>query len=177
MSYTERMANDYIKSFGFPRWGEYGRDKDAEPVRMCDYSGCAEKGAHPAPKSPGSPERWYFCRPHAAEYNRNWDFFQGMSDEEAQRHMNDGSESSDAFSSARTFEWGGAIDDDGFTSTENAAYDALELDPGAGQDELKKQYRKLAKIYHPDANPGDPAAAERFHQIQSAYDRLKDKNA
>jgi DnaJ-domain-containing protein 1 len=143
---------------------------------MCDYAGCSGKGAHPAPKSPGSAERWYFCRPHAAEYNRNWDFFQGMSDEEAQRHMNDGSESSDAFASARAFEWGGALDEDGFSSTENAAFDALELDSGASQDEIKKQYRKLAKVFHPDANPGDPAAAERFHEIQTAYDLLRDKS-
>lgn len=171
------MPNDYIKSFGFPRWGEYGRDKEAEPVRMCDYAGCTERGLHPAPKSPGSPERWYFCKAHAAEYNRNWNFFEGMSEEEAQRHMNDSSESADAFASAKPFEWGGVLDEDGFSATESAAFDALELDTGASQEDIKKQYRKLAKIYHPDANPGDPAASERFHEIQAAYDLLRDKNA
>ncbi|TNE67168.1 MAG: J domain-containing protein [Alphaproteobacteria bacterium] len=169
------MASDHIKSFGFPRWGEYGRNTDAEPVRMCDYTGCSERGDHPAPKSPGTRERWYFCRPHAAEYNRNWDFFAGMSEEEAKRHMNDGSQSSEAFARANPFEWGGAKDEDGFTGAEHSAYDALELDPGSGPEAVKKQYRKLAKIYHPDANPGDPAAAERFHAIQTAYDLLKDK--
>ncbi|MCJ9428299.1 J domain-containing protein [Kordiimonas sp. A6E486] len=91
--------------------------------------------------------------------------------------MNDASESSDAFASARTFEWGGAVGEDGFTANEHAAYDALELDPGAGADAVKSQYRKLAKLYHPDANRGDPAAAERFHAIQMAYDLLKDKSA
>jgi len=171
------MANDYIKSFGFPRWGEYGRDREAKPVRMCDYAGCTEKGEYPAPKSPGSSERWYFCKAHAAEYNRNWNFFEGMSDEEAQRHMNDSGESSDAFASAKPFEWGGVLDEDGFSATESAAFDSLELDNGASQDDIKRQYRKLAKIYHPDANPGDPAAAERFHEIQTAYDLLRDKNA
>ena len=170
------MSSDYIKNFGFPRWGEYGRDKDAEPVRMCDYAGCNEKGAHPAPKSPGSNERWYFCRPHAAEYNRNWNFFEGMSDEEAQRHMRDTSESADAFAGARTFEWGGAMDEDGNSSTELKAYDVLEVDTDTGPEQIKKQYRKLAKIYHPDANPGDPAAAERFHEIQTAYDILRKKH-
>ncbi len=168
------MPSD-IKNFGFPRWGEYGREREAEVVRMCDYSGCNEKGAHPAPKSPGSNERWYFCKPHAAEYNRNWDFFQGMSDEEAMRHMNDTSESSDAFSQAKTYEWGGGLDEDGFSSTENSAFDTLELDNTATQEEIKRQFRKLAKIYHPDANPGDPAAAERFQQIQAAYDLLKER--
>ncbi|WCL54201.1 J domain-containing protein [Gimibacter soli] len=168
------MANDYIKSFGFPRWGEYGRDKEAEPVRMCDYAGCSEKGSHPAPKSPSSPERWYFCREHAAEYNRNWNFFQGMSDEEARRYMHEDA-SSDAFSQANPFEWGGAVDEDGFTSAEARAFDTLEVDSDAGPEMIKKQYRKLAKVWHPDANPGDPEAAERFHAVQTAYETLRRK--
>jgi hypothetical protein len=168
------MPNDHIRSFGFPRWGEYGKDKDAEVVRMCDYSGCNERADHPAPKSPGSNERWYFCRPHASEYNRNWNFFEGLSEEEIERQMKDNSESSDAFAGAGTYEWGGALDENGFSSTEQAAFDALDLDSGADQDAIKRQYRKLAKMFHPDANPGDPAASERFHQIQSAYDLLKE---
>lgn len=169
------MPSD-IRNFGFPRWGEYGKEKEAEVRRMCDYTGCNETGDHPAPKSPGSNERWYFCRPHAAEYNRNWNFFEGMSDEEAKKHMNDTSQSAEAFSQARTYEWGGALDENGFSTTEQAAFDTLELDSTADQEAIKRQYRKLAKMYHPDSNPGDPAAAERFHAIQSAYDLLKDNS-
>lgn len=171
------MPNDYIKSFGFPRWGEYGRNKDAEPLKMCDYSGCTETGEHPAPKAPGSPERWYFCKAHAAEYNRNWNFFEGLSDEEARRYQEDNSQSADAFASARTFEWGGAEDEFGFSTTEQAAFDTLELDTGSDQAAIKRQYRKLAKQFHPDANPGDPEASERFYKIQAAYDLLKDNSA
>ena len=47
------------------------------PVRLCDRHGCTEPGDRPAPKSPNSPERWYFCEAHAAEYNRNWNYFEG----------------------------------------------------------------------------------------------------
>jgi hypothetical protein len=170
------MANDYIKSFGFPRWGEYGRDQDTQALKMCDYTGCSETGSHPAPKAPGSPERWYFCQSHAAEYNRNWNFFDGMSDEEARRQQEDNSQSSDAFAGARTFEWGGAEDEFGFSTTEQAAFDTLELESGSSQELIKRQYRKLAKLYHPDANPGDPEAAERFYKIQTAYDLLREKS-
>ncbi len=169
------MSSD-IKNFGFPRWGSYGRDKETEAVRMCDYTGCSERGDHPAPKSPGSSERWHFCRPHAAEYNQNWNFFEGMSAEETKQHMNDTSESSGAFAGARTFEWGGAMDSDGNSSAELAAYDVLEVDADSSPDLIKKQYRKLAKIYHPDANSGDPAAATRFHEVQTAYDILRKKH-
>lgn len=164
--------SDSIKNFGFPRWGEYGRDKNTESVRMCDYTGCTERGEYPAPKSPNSSERWYFCRPHAAEYNRNWNYFQGMSDEDVKKAMAGDSASSDAFASKDAFEWGGVIDEDGITSTEHAACDTLEVDAHASLDQIKKQYRKLAKLYHPDANPGDPEAAERFHEVQTAYDYL-----
>lgn len=142
---------------------------------MCDFAGCNERGVHPCPKSPGSRERWYFCRPHAAEYNQNWDYFQGMSDEEMRRTMNNEETSSDAFASASTFAFTGLVDEDGYTSTDHAAYDALETDPGCGMDLIKKQYRKLAKLYHPDSNQGDPQAAERFHEIQTAYDYLTQK--
>lgn len=162
---------------GFPRWGEYGVEKEAQPLQMCEYQGCNEVGKHPAPKAPGSSERWHFCRAHAAEYNRNWDYFANMSEEEKRRAMHAGENTSDAFASANPFEWGGAADEDGYTATDHKAYDALELDPGAGPEALKKQYRKLAKIYHPDANPGDPEASERFHEIQAAYDHLAKKTS
>lgn len=171
------MKEDHIRSFGFPRWGEYGRDKNAEPLRMCDYEGCDEVAGHPALKSPNSREKWYFCKPHAAEYNANWDYFQGMSDEEAQARMRENSNNSDAFASSSAFEWGGAVDHDGLTNRDHKAYDLLEMDAEAGADMLKKQYRRLAKAYHPDANPGDSQAAERFHQIQWAYDHLSKKFA
>ena len=169
------MANDHIKNFGFPRWGEYGRDQDTTALRMCDYVGCSETGDHPAPKAPGSNERWYFCQSHAGEYNRNWNFFEGMSEEEAARQQKDQSETSGSFAGARTFEWGGATDESGFSNSEQSAFDTLELEIGSDQNAIKRQYRKLAKTFHPDANRGDPEAAQRFHQIQTAYDLLREK--
>jgi molecular chaperone DnaJ len=53
-------------------------------------------------------------------------------------------------------------------------YETLGVARGAGQDEIKKAYRKLARQYHPDANPGDASAEERFKEVQSAYDVLSD---
>jgi len=53
-------------------------------------------------------------------------------------------------------------------------YKVLGVDQGAEQSEITKAYRKLARKYHPDANPGDARAEEKFKEISSAYDVLGD---
>jgi molecular chaperone DnaJ len=53
-------------------------------------------------------------------------------------------------------------------------YAVLGVSASATQDEIKKQYRKLAKRYHPDANANDPKASERFKEVSEAYTVLGD---
>lgn len=53
-------------------------------------------------------------------------------------------------------------------------YQVLGVDKGVSQDDLQKAYRKLAKKLHPDLNPGDKAAEERFKEVAGAYDLLSD---
>jgi len=52
-------------------------------------------------------------------------------------------------------------------------YKVLGVSPNASDEEVKAAYRKLAKKYHPDLNPGDEAAAQRMNEINAAYEQIK----
>ena len=52
-------------------------------------------------------------------------------------------------------------------------YQVLGLERGASDEEVKKAYRRLAKKYHPDANPGDAEAARKMQEINAAYEQIK----
>ena len=161
-------SNDW----GFPRWRGYGSERGATKVRLCDREGCDQPGDRPAPKSPNSPERWYFCEAHAAEYNKNWNYFAGLSPEEAARRAAEEESGASAFRKSAHWTWGGP-GDGSRSRDEMRALDALELDGEADFAAVKAAHRRLVKETHPDANPGDDEAAKRFKQVQAAYDVLK----
>jgi hypothetical protein len=164
----QTRSNDW----GFPRWRGYGSERGAARVRLCDREGCDEPGDRPAPKSPNSPDRWYFCEAHAAEYNRSWNYFEGLSAEDAAAREANERRDADGYRQSQHYAWGGP--GDGTRSREEMrALDVLEVESDAGFDDIKSAYRRLAKANHPDAAPGDAEAATRFQAVQAAYDVLR----
>jgi hypothetical protein len=159
--------------WGFPRWRSYAdKGSSAAKVRLCDREGCSETGDRPAPKAPNSRERWYFCQAHAAEYNKNWDYFANLSPEEAARRAAEEELGNSGFRQSAQWQWAGP-GDGSRSRDEMRALAALEVDSDADFAAVKAAWRKLAKDNHPDLKPGDAEAATRFKQVQAAYDVLR----
>jgi DnaJ-class molecular chaperone len=55
-------------------------------------------------------------------------------------------------------------------------YETLGVGRSASEKEIRSSYRKLARKYHPDVNPGDKASETRFKEVNAAYDVLSDKD-
>lgn len=160
--------------WGFPRWRPYGSGTAAAEVRLCDREGCTLPGDRPAPKAPNRPERWYFCEAHAAEYNKGWDYFAGLSAEDAAARER--AERPDTqYRQASHWGWG-----EGDGSRSRAELDALKvlgLDADADMPAVKAAWRAAAKASHPDVAGTGAEAAERFRAVQAAWTVLSDADA
>jgi hypothetical protein len=159
--------------WGFPRWRSYGESgSEAVKVRLCDRHGCTERGDCPAPKSPNSPERWYFCQEHAGEYNRGWNYFEGLTAEEAAEREAAETRTAEGYTASKHQQWAGP-GDGSRSRDEIRALEMLGCEVDADFETVRNAWRRLAKQNHPDVRPGDKDAAVRFQAIQAAYDVLR----
>lgn len=158
--------------WGFPRWRGYGSSRETTTVRLCDRHGCEERGDCPAPKAPNSPERWYFCQRHAAEYNSKWDYFEGLDKAEKEARTKAEQRDNSGYAEASHYGWGGS-GDGSRSADEMRALEVLELEPDVDFAAIKKAYRAKAKLVHPDVKPDDAEAARQFQAIQVSYEVLR----
>jgi DnaJ-domain-containing protein 1 len=166
-----------------------------QPEQLCDHPGCTEAGLYKAPKSRHNLREYYhFCLEHVRDYNRGWNFFAGYDEDKMYDQMRqDISWERPSWPShiAATLEnrlrkaahfWGGPKPDPAQQQTHidqslkspvRDAFSTLGLPDNTDFSHTKKQFRTLVKRYHPDTNPNDPKAAERFKTINAAYVVLK----
>ena len=179
-----------------------GADKPQQPERCCEAEGCDQPGVYKAPRSRAELREYYwFCLDHVREYNKQWNYFAGMDEDEVEhivqrdtiwdrptwplgsRFLRNRSRLSDeqilnAFkifgeARARAARNGKPPPQNRpLTSAERKALRVMDLDFPVSLDRIKARYKELVKRHHPDANGGDRAAEERLKHINDAYTTL-----
>lgn len=158
-------------------------------LRPCEKQGCEAEGEFKAPKNSRSLREYHwFCLDHVREYNKAWDYYRGMSLDEIEE-----SRTSDVTWNRPSWPVGGwrtllenarFLDgiDPFLKSTPRAPSLPTEVQKALGTldlalpltiEILKTQYKKLAKLHHPDLNAGDKEAEERLKGVNEAYQVVK----
>ncbi len=175
----------------------YAPQNEAHDVHICDHPGCTEKGEYRAPKDRSLKDYYWFCLKHVEEYNQKWNYYGEGYDSTTEESVK--KRFSHRFKSKVNYQFGydlweeAAFFDDGydnpsdgnreysddgiyFTVEERKYIKTLEMNiREINPDNLKKQYKKMAKKYHPDVNKSDSSAEEKFKLISEAYQHLKEK--
>ena len=160
-------------------------------IKKCDHVGCTKAGVCRAPKNRDLRDYWFFCKEHAAEYNKNWNYYADMSPEEIEadwERQTFGTASRDTKTANQdAADYANFLNDflmgrAKFDRTPRkratpshiiSALETLGLSISASWREVSARYRALAKKYHPDTATDKNSAAEKFTQITAAYNTLK----
>jgi hypothetical protein len=171
--------------------------------RVCEHDGCQEAGQYRAPKSPDILDDYYwFCRDHVREYNLKWNFFNGATEEEMEAQIDKDrvwGRSTKPFTQSKDEAKAWArlgVDDphqvlgDNATRnpgrgqmgrklppTERKALEILEAKDNWTKQEIRKQYKSLIKVLHPDMNGGDRSDEERLQEVVWAWDQIKESRS
>ena len=166
--------------------------------RACDHAGCANPGLYRAPKSPDSlDDFWWFCRDHVREYNLKWNFFDGATEAEVMEQVDSdrlwGRETKPLRRSAEQRAWarlgvddphqvlgdnatrnpGRAAGSRRLPPTERRACEILDVPDRATKPEIRRAYKALIKVLHPDMNGGDRSHEEQLGEVVWAWDQIK----
>ncbi len=162
--------------------------------------GCLHQGEHRAPKDRSLNEYYYFCTDHAREYNKSWNFFEGMSTHDVEEHIYNsmygdrptwkygvnGNAEEALYQAAWKMKFGEDAEPppnkeerarqsigESQHSQEYEAMAIMGLEPPLTFDAIKLKYRELALKHHPDRNHGCEKSEELLKQINMAYTVLK----
>ncbi|SPF76559.1 Chaperone protein DnaJ [Aliiroseovarius pelagivivens] len=171
--------------------------------RVCEHDGCKEAGQYRAPRSPDHLDEFkWFCKDHVREYNLKWNFFDGSTEEEMNEQMDKDRvwerETKPLGTKDEQRAWARLGVDDphqvlGANATQNPgksitgtrklppterrAVDILEAKDHWTKAEIRKSYKKLIKVLHPDMNGGDRSQEEQLQEVRWAWDQIKESRS
>ena len=170
--------------------------------KKCDSDRCNEKGEYRAPKSRIMlNEYFYFCLKHIKEYNKSWDFYKGMSVDQIESSMRNDTvwdrpswplkgnyknvfDEFNRYTDDFIKNEDDKVNDNYFKNKQldetlniedTKALNDLGLEMPISLEKIKKNYKKLVKIFHPDVNGNNKNAEEKFKQINESYKLLLKK--
>ena len=177
---------------------EFDENKAKPKTKPCEIQGCGEAGDFRAPKNRNLDEYYHFCTEHVSDYNRAWDFFDGMTNADMQDQIY-----KSMFGDRPTWKFTGDIDLESeihrqannfygdaekvrkkrkeekknrkiATDTpEGEALEIMGLTAPITLEEIKAAYKKLAKKHHPDVNRNCPQSEEILKNINMSYTVLR----
>lgn len=176
------------------------KPKNLSKKRPCDYGGCNEHGEFQAKTK--SAAKFFYCLNHIKEFNKNYNFFEGMSEEEIIDYQisaiighrptwKSGTNPHANYFSKFAKNDGSAFDDpfDLFQKDKTSkyerqskikkgkisekAYKLLDFSSLSSKSDIRKKFKEVVKSLHPDTNGGDNSQEDLLKEVISAYKTLK----
>ena len=173
---------------------KYFAPQNEGAIHQCDHPGCDKKGEYKAPRDKSLKSYYWFCLEHVQEYNSKWNYYVDNSSEENDEHEAFHKKARfSSFHSRIKYKFGCDLNEEleflrGFNNYKSAQDEVrfsrddrkkmaeLNIDiEEFSVENLKKQYKKLAKTCHPDLHPEDKDAEEKFKRLTIAYKKLLEK--
>jgi hypothetical protein len=163
---------------------------------LCDWNNCLELGEYKAPVEKDNSKKFrLLCLKHIKEFNKNWNYFAGMTDNEVLIFLKSDMtwhKKTQSFSSSDNFFkvlWNNVLNEgfdneklkNHFKSTKKIHFDyndikafaILGVTVGLKWDKIQQKFKKLVKKFHPDINAGDKKFEDKLKLITLAYTQLK----
>ena len=163
---------------------------------ICDWNNCLKEGLYKAPVEKDNSKKYrILCLNHVKEFNKNWNYFEGMNDEQVYEFLKSDMiwhKPTQSFNSSDNFFkilWNNARKDElnkykingqldhmnqfKFNNNDVKAFSILGAQVGIKWEGIQKKFKKLVKKFHPDINAGDKKFEEKLKVITLAYTQLK----
>ena len=161
---------------------------------ICDWNNCSKPGDYKAPIEKDNSKKFrLLCLDHIREFNKNWNYFAGMNDDEINEFIKSDMtwhKPTQSFSSSDNFFkilWNNALKNENdkikfnsssknmlkFNHNDIKAFSILGISVGLRWEKIQEKFKKLVKKFHPDMNAGSKKYEDKLKVITLAYTQLK----